>query len=145
MRVHPCMWSVSAQTLLLSAATYSTVSQTGPLTTLKQWKVQPFQASSWSFFCQTSRCLSVFGFPLGSPSLDITCTALWVSQPALPVYEKWISPSLHCHGDTQLTHQFCPFKDLHQSCCSDGEVRSVGRDWFHPSLSVYEKASFHIL
>lgn len=81
-------------------------------------------------------------FPLALLPLDITCVALRVAQPAMPFYEKWISSSLHCHGNAQLTHQFCPFKDLHQSCCSDGKVRNVGRGWFHPLVSVYRNASF---
>lgn len=60
-----------------------------------------FLSDFWLFECV---------FPLALLSLDITCIALWVAQLAMPLYEKWISPSLHCHGDAQLTRQFHPLR-----------------------------------
>ena len=125
--------------LLLSAATYSTLSQTGRLTSLKRWDVQSFQALLF-FFCETSGCLSAFGFLLALLPLGITCVALSVALPAMLLYEKWISPSLLCHGDAEFTRQV--LKDLHQSGCSDVEVRRrLGRVRFHPSLTQHLRIS----
>lgn len=80
-------------------------------TTFSSLVLELFVSDFWQFEC-------VWFSPWLS-FLNITFIALRVVQPAMPVYEKWISPSLHCHGDAQLTRQFCPFKDLHQSCCSN--------------------------
>lgn len=127
---------VHAHTSSSSTVTYTAVSQTGQLRVLKQSKTKNLFKSCLGAF--SVRFLAVWMClvsHLALLSLDIACIA--VARPAKPVYEKWISPSLHCHGDAQLTRQFCPFKYLHQSCCSDGEVRSsLSRDWFHPLLSI---------
>lgn len=135
-RVYAVCECVHAHTSSSSTVTYTAVSQTGQLRVLKQSKTTNLFKSCLGAF--SVRFLAVWMClvsHLALLSLDIACIA--VARPAKPVYEKWISPSLHCHGDAQLTRQFCPFKYLHQSCCSDGEVRnSLSRDWFHPLLSI---------
>lgn len=140
MWVHPCMWSVSTQTLISRNTQYSEPNRptdsakTVESITFSSLVLELFLLDFWQFECVWfSPWLSL---------LSISHALHEYPNRQMPVYEKWNSPSLHCHGDAQLIHQFCPFKDLHQSCCSDWEVKSVGREWFHPSLRIYEKLRF---
>lgn len=102
------MWVVPHKLLLSTAAQWEPNTSTDSHKTVE---TQPFQALSWSIFCQTTSCLRVFGFPLGSPfswyhmhctpssPTDIAC--LWkmdFSQFALP----WRYTAYPCRSSAPL-------------------------------------------
>lgn len=144
---HVCLHLCLSFSVLLSPATYC--EQLGPSAGAKAVRSTTFSAVVLEPFLSDHGLLECVWTPPTSPpphppplallSLDITCIALRVARPAMPLDEKWISPNRHHHGDAQLTRQFCPFKDLHRRCRSDGELRNVGTTWFHPLVSVPQK------
>lgn len=123
----------------------------GQLTVLKQWKVQPFQASSWSFFCQTSGCFECVWFFSPWLSFLLISHALHSTQPNqqclsmkngfLPVR---IAMAMHSLPASSALLRIC-IKVA--AVMGDGEVRrSAGREWeFAPHSASRGKASFHIL